>query len=101
MNSYDSEEISRALTAAGIPNTIQDTGGHIEVVYVHGNNKTYLGVTDDCLCHYQSDEDYDELVEPFNDDVTLDDIVNSVTRNLKLIDGVVDYVPNTQYRIEV
>lgn len=85
MNTYDSEEISKALTAAGIPNTIEDTGGHIEVVYVYGSNKTYLGVTDDCLCHYQSEGDYDELIEPFNDDVQLDDIVAAVIRNLNLI----------------
>jgi len=81
-------EISRALSEAGIDNTIEQTGGFIMCVFVYDNKqKSYLLVTDGVICFYPNPNDEDkwedfEQLEFFEEDVTVSDMVAAVRKHL-------------------
>lgn len=81
-------QISRALSEAGIDNTIEQTGGFIMCVFVYDNKQnSYLLITDGVICYYPNPNDEDEWedfeqLEFFEEDVTVSDMVAAVRKHL-------------------
>lgn len=81
------ESISILLSDAGIPNTIEQTGGFVMLTAIWGKSGAWIGVNDEGICFYKDQEDEGNTVEWRKDGVT-----NKIWR-LRAIEIVKELLP--------